>query len=115
VYDHCETFRAVIAFRAGQIAEAISCARQAIEASRHHGTLTAEFMALHWLAALLLLDDQIEPGFAATLRCCELSRALGDEGLLFLMCQLALVLAVRGEIDTAARLAGFAGLSWLET
>ena len=108
VYDLCETQLAAIAFRAGQMAEAIDYARRAIEASRRHGTLTAEFMALHWLAGLLLLDDQIEPGRAAALRAFELSRAFGNVGLLCSIYQLALVLAVHGETDTAARLAGFA-------
>ena len=71
----------MIAFAAGQMAEAIDRARRAVEASRRHGTLTAEFMALHWLAGFLILDDQIEPGRAAALRAFELSRALGNVDL----------------------------------
>ena len=93
---------------AGQMAEAIDRARRAVEASRRHGTLTVEFLALHWLAGFLILDDQIEPGRAAALRAFELSRALGNVDLPGSIYQLALVLAVHGETDTAARLAGFA-------
>ena len=104
----CETQLAAIAFAAGQTAEAIGCARQAAETSRQRGTLATEFTALHFLAAFLILDDQIEPGRAAALRAFELSRALGNVGLQGSIDQLALVLAVRGETDTAARLAGFA-------
>jgi hypothetical protein len=40
-----------------------------------------EFIALHWLTAFLILDDQIEPGRAAALRAFELSRALGNVNL----------------------------------
>ena len=47
VHDACEARLAVIAFAAGQMAEAIDRARRAVEASRRHGTLAAEFMALH--------------------------------------------------------------------
>ena len=90
------------------MAEAIDRARRAVGASRRDGTLTAEFIALHWLAGLLILDGQIEPGRAAALRAFELSRALGNVGLAGSIYQLALVLAVHGETDTAARLAGFA-------
>ena len=108
VEDASKVHLAIIAFAAGQVAEAINRARRAVEASRWHGTLAAEFMALHWLAAFLILDDQIEPGRAAALRAFELSRALGNVGLQGSIDQLALVLAVRGETDTAARLAGFA-------
>ena len=108
VHDFCEAQLAIIAFRAGQMAEAIDRARRAVETSRLHGTLTAEFMALHRLAGFLILDDQIEPGRAAALRAFELSRALGNAGLPGSIDQLALVLAVHGETDTAARLAGFA-------
>jgi hypothetical protein len=90
------------------MAEAINRARQAAAASCRHGTLTAEFTALHWLAAFLILDDQIEPGRAAARRAFELSRALGNVGLPDSIDQLALVLAVHGETDIAARLAGFA-------
>src|SRR5262249_43939351 len=97
VCDHCATYLVVIAFRAGRMAEAITYARQAIETSCRHGTLTAELMALHWLAALLLLDSQIEAGRAATLRAFELSCAFGNEGLRFLIEQLALILAMQGE------------------
>ena len=108
LHDSCEAQLAIIAFAAGQMAEAIDRARRAVEASRRHGTLTAEFMALHWLAGFLILDDQIEPGRAAALRAFELSRALGNVDLPGSIDQLALVLAVHGETDTAARLAGFA-------
>ena len=89
------------------MAEAIDRARRAVEASRRHGTLTAEFLALHSLAGFLILDDQIEAGRAVALRAFELSRALGVDlpGSIY---QLALVLAMQGETDTAARLAGFA-------
>ena len=90
------------------MAEAIDQARRTAEASRSHGTLTAEFRALHILAAFLLLDDQIEPGRAAALRAFELSRALGNVSLHRAIDQLAFVLTVHGETDTAARLAGFA-------
>ena len=64
-------------------------------------------MALQWLAAFLLLDDQIEPGRVAARSAFELSRALGVDlpGFCY---HLALVLAMNGETDTAARLAGFA-------
>jgi hypothetical protein len=68
----------------------------------------AEFSALHWLAGFLILDDQIKPGRAAALRALELSRALGNARLPSSIYQLALIIAVRGESDTAARLAGFA-------
>ena len=108
MHDACEAQLAAIEFAAGQMAEAIDRARRAVETSRRHGTLAAEFMALHWLAGLLILDDQIEPGRAAALRAFELSRALGNVGLPGSIDQLALVLAVHGETDTAARLAGFA-------
>ena len=47
MHDHCEAQLAVIAFAAGQMAEAIDRAKRAVEASRRHGTLTAEFLALH--------------------------------------------------------------------
>jgi tetratricopeptide (TPR) repeat protein len=104
----CEAVLATIAFETGQMAEAIARARWAAEASRRHGTLQAEFLALFFLAGLLILDDQVEPGRAAALRAFELSRALGNAGLPGSIDQLALVLAVHGEIDTAARLAGFA-------
>ena len=106
--DGCEAQLAVYAFVAGQMAEAIDRARQAAAASRRHGTLTAEFIALNWLAAFLILDDQIEPGRAAALRAFGLSRAFGNVGLPDSIDQLALVLALRGETDTAARLFGFA-------
>src|SRR5271166_5682948 len=106
--DGCEAQLAVYAFIAGQMAEAIDRARQAAAASCRHGTLTAEFIALHWLAAFLILDDQIEPGRAAAFRAFELSRALGNVGLPDSIDQLALVRAVHGETDIAARLAGFA-------
>jgi tetratricopeptide (TPR) repeat protein len=108
VQDGCEAQLAVYAFTAGQMGEAIDRARRAVGASRRHGTLAAEFIALHWLAAFLILDDQIEPGRAAALRAFEISRALGNVGFPDAMDQLALILAVRGETDTAARLAGFA-------
>jgi predicted ATPase len=99
---------AAIAFAAGQTAEAIGLARRAVEASRHDGNLMAELGALHYLSAFLILDNQLEPGCAASLKAFELSRALGDPGLPGLICQLALILAVQGKTDIAARLAGFA-------
>ena len=80
VHGAWEAQLALNAFAAGQMAEAIDRARRAVETSRRHGTLTAEFLALHWLAAFLILDDQIEPGRAAALRAFELSRALGNVG-----------------------------------
>src|SRR5262249_19614742 len=49
-----------------------------------------------------------EPGRAAAVRAFELSRALGNAGLPGSIYQIALVLAVQRETDTAARLAGFA-------
>ena len=52
MHDACEAQLAIIAFAAGQMAEAIDRARRAVETSRRHGTLTAEFMALHRLAGL---------------------------------------------------------------
>jgi hypothetical protein len=106
VHDTCQL--AAIAFAAGQMAEAIDRANRAAKASRRHGTLTVEFLAQYYLAAFLILDDQIEPGRTAALRAFELSRALGNAGLQGSIDQLALVLAVHGETDTAARLAGFA-------
>jgi predicted ATPase/class 3 adenylate cyclase len=108
VHDNCEVQLAAIAFAANRMAEAIDRARRALEASRRRGTLTVEFLAQHYLAAFLILDDQIGPGRAAALRAFELSRALGNVGLPGSIYQLALVLAVHGETDTAARLAGFA-------
>lgn len=70
------------------------------------GTLTAEFMALHWLAGFLILDDQIEPRRAAARRAFDLARASGvDHPVSFY--PLARALTVHGETDTAARLAGF--------
>jgi tetratricopeptide (TPR) repeat protein len=107
VHDHCEAQLAAIAFEAGQIAEAIDRARRVVESSRRHGSLSAEFLALHWLAGFLILDDQIEPGRAPARRAFELSRALGVD-LPGSIDRLALVLAVHGQTDTAARLAGFA-------
>jgi predicted ATPase/class 3 adenylate cyclase len=108
VSDACEAQLAMIAAAAGQLPEAIDRASRAVETSRRHGTLTAEFIALHWLGALLILHDQIEPGRTAALRAFELSRALGNVGFPHAINQLALVLAVHGECDVAARLAGFA-------
>jgi tetratricopeptide (TPR) repeat protein len=108
MHINCETQLAVIEFAAGQMAEAIDRARRAVEKSRQHGTLATEFTALHALAGFLILNDQIEPGRAAALRAFELSRALGNVGLQGSIDVLALVLAVRGETDTAARLGGFA-------
>jgi predicted ATPase/DNA-binding winged helix-turn-helix (wHTH) protein len=108
VYDNCEAQFAAIAFRVGQLAEAIGLAKRAVEACRLHGNLTTGFVALHWLAAFLILDDQIEPGRAAALKAFELSRVLGNVDLPGSIDQLALVLTVQGETDTAARLAGFA-------
>jgi hypothetical protein len=89
------------------MAEAVDRARRAVEASCRHGILTAEFLALYWLAGFLILDDQIEPSRAAGLRAFELARALGVD-LPESMYPLALVLAVQGETGTAARLTGFA-------
>jgi hypothetical protein len=106
--DACEARLATIAFDAGQVAEAIDRARRAVEASHRHGTLMAEFLALHWLAGFLILDNQIGPGRAAALRAFELSRAFGNAGLPRPIYPLALVLADHGEIETAARLVGFA-------
>ncbi len=103
----CETELAVIECAAGQMTEAIDRATRAVEISRRHGTLATEFTALHAMAGFLILDGQIEPGRAAALRAFELSRALGVD-LPGSIDQLALVLAVHGETDTAARLAGFA-------
>jgi hypothetical protein len=108
IHDHCEAQLAAIGSAAGQVADAIDRAKRAAEASRWHGTVTAEFAAVLWLAEFLLLDDQIEAGRAAALSAFELSRALGNAGLPSPIYQLALVLALHGETDTAARLAGFA-------
>jgi hypothetical protein len=108
VRDNCEAQLAAIAFAANRIAEAIDRARRAFEASRRHGTVTIEFLAQHYLAAFLILDDQVEPGRAAALGAFELCRALGNVDLPRAIDQLALVLAVRGDTGTAARLAGFA-------
>ena len=106
--DLCEAYLGIIAFVAGQMAEAIDQARRAVCASGRHGNRTGEFFALSQLAAFLILDDQIDPGRAAALRAFELSRALGNVGLSHSIYQIALVLAVYGETDTAARLTGFA-------
>jgi tetratricopeptide (TPR) repeat protein len=106
LHDASEAQLALIVFQAGQMMEAIDRARRAVEASRRHGTLTAEFAALHFLAGFLILDDQIEPGRAAALRAFELSRALGVD-LPGSIDRLALLRAVQGNADTAARLAGF--------
>ena len=108
VHNTCEAQLAAIAFAAGQMREAIHHARRAFEASRLHGTLTAEFIAQHYLAAFLILDDQIEAGRTAALRALEMSRALGNVDLPRAIDQIALILAANGETDTAARLAGFA-------
>jgi predicted ATPase/class 3 adenylate cyclase len=107
MHDYCEVQVAAIAFSAGQMAEAIDCARRAVEASRRHGTLTAELVALHSLAGFLILDDRIQDGLAVAREALELSRALGNLGLPGSICQLALILAMRGEINVAARLAGY--------
>jgi hypothetical protein len=88
--------------------EAIDRARRAVEASRRHGTLIAEFQAVHWLAGFLVLDDQIEPGRVAALRAFELSRTLGNMDLPGLIYQIALVLTAKGKTEIAAHLAGFA-------
>jgi hypothetical protein len=64
-------------------------------------------MALQWLAGFLILDDQIEPGRVAARSAFELSRALGVDSRVSFY-HLALVLAMNGETDSAARLAGFA-------
>ncbi len=108
LHDTCEAQLATIAFEAGDMVEAIARARRTAEASRRHGTLQAEFLALFFLAGLLILDDQIELGHGAALKAFELSRALGNADLPGSIDQLALVLAVRGETGLAARLAGFA-------
>jgi len=68
----------------------------------------AELAALHWLAAFLIFDDQIEPGRVAALSALALSRALGNLGFGVSIELLAFVLAVHGKTDTAARLLGFA-------
>jgi hypothetical protein len=60
LHDASEAQLALIAFLAGQMAEAIDRARRAVDASRRHGTLTAEFMTLHFLAGFLILDDQCQ-------------------------------------------------------
>jgi predicted ATPase len=104
----CEIHLAAIAFLTGQRADAIDRLKHAVEASCRHDILTVEFMALQWLAAFLIVDDQIEPGRAAALRGLELSCALGNMGLQNSIYLLALVLVVHGETDTAARLCGFA-------
>jgi predicted ATPase len=106
--DIYEAQLAAIAFAAGQTAEAIDLAKLAVEASRHHGDLMAELAAVHWLAAFLILDNQFDPGCTASLRAFELSRALGNSGLPGLIHQLALILAMQGKTEIAARLAGFA-------
>jgi predicted ATPase len=106
LHDASESQLALVAFLAGQLVEAIDRARRAVEASRRHGTLTAEFAALHFLAGFLILDDQIEPGRAAALRAFELSRAVGNVDLPGSIDQLAVLRAVQGNADTAARLAG---------
>jgi hypothetical protein len=108
VQDSCAVQLASITFAAGQTGEAIDRARRAVEASRRHGNLAAEFNALHFLAAFLILDDQIEPGRAAALSAFALSRALGNVDLPGSIGRLALVLAARGKTITAACLAGFA-------
>jgi predicted ATPase len=108
MYDHWESQLALNAFVGGQRGVALDIARRAIGTSRGHGFVEAEFMAQYYLATFLLLDDQIESGRAAAFRAFELSRALGNVQLPYLIYQLALVLAAHGETDTAARLAGFA-------
>jgi hypothetical protein len=108
LHDTCEAQLALIAFEAGDIVEAIGRAKRAAEASSQHGTLQAEFLARYFLAGLLILDDQIELGRDAALKALELSRAFGNADLPGRIDQLALLLALRGETNTAARLAGFA-------
>jgi predicted ATPase/class 3 adenylate cyclase len=108
MHVNCETELAIIEATAGQMAEAIERARRAVEASRRYGPLESEFLALDALAAFLISDGQIEPGRAAALRAFELSRALGNVAFEVSIELLALVLAVHGETDTAARLLGFA-------
>jgi len=108
IQDYCEVELAKTAFAAGRRAEAIDRAGQTVESSRRHGTLTAEFLALDSLASFLILDDQIQPGRVAALRAFELSRALGNVSFSGSIYRLALVLAVHGQNDTAALLAGFA-------
>jgi predicted ATPase len=107
-HDACEAHLATIAFQAGKMAEAIGRARRATEASRRHGHLMAEFLAVDRAAAFLILDGQIEPGRAAALRAFEFVRVFGKAGLNRSIYQLALIHAVHGATDTAARLAGFA-------
>jgi predicted ATPase len=109
MHGSCVVQLASITFSAGQTAEAIDLARRAVETSRCHGILTNEFAALNSLANFLILDDQIEPGRAAALRAFELSCALGNVDVPGSINRLALVLAVHGKTDTAARLAGFTG------
>ncbi|HME27855.1 MAG TPA: hypothetical protein VKI44_42145 [Acetobacteraceae bacterium] len=108
MHDTWESQLALIAFAGGRMAEAIDIARRAVETSRRHGFLEAEYVARYYLASFLILDDQIEPGRAAALGAFELSHALGHLQLPYSIYQLALVLAVHGEADTAARLVGFA-------
>jgi predicted ATPase/class 3 adenylate cyclase len=108
LHNFCDVELAHVAFAAGQVAEAIDRARRVVEASHRNGFVMIEFLALHYLAGFLILDDQIEAGRATALRVFELSRAFGNVGLQGSIYQLALVRAVRGETDTAARLAGFA-------
>ncbi len=64
VHNACLAHLAIVSFEAGQMAEAIDRGRQAADASRWHGTLMSELLAVHWLAGFLILDDQIEPGRA---------------------------------------------------
>jgi hypothetical protein len=61
-----------------------------------------------YLAAFLILNDQIEPDSAAALGAFELSRAFGNVGLPGSIDQLALIRTVDGETGIAAGLAGFA-------
>ena len=106
LHDTLAAQLALMAFWSGQMAEAIDRARRAVDASRRHGTLTAEFLALHSLAGFLVLDDQIGASRSVAPRAFELSRALGVD-LPGSIHRHALVLAAQGETDTAARLAGF--------
>jgi len=106
-HDFYEAHLSISAFAAGELAAAIDRARRAVEASRLHGNLTAEFMAQRCLAAFLILDDQVKQGHAAALQALELSRQLWVNlpGSIDLI---ALVLAMHGETDTVTRLTGFA-------
>ena len=106
--DACAVQLASIAFEGGELAEAIDRASRAIATCRTHGNLRNEFVALQWLAGFLLVDGRIEEGFAQALEAFELSRTLGNVNFPDSLDQLALVAAERRDIETGARIAGFA-------